>query len=354
MPAAREGRAAGRIRCLVTSAVRPFRAATAAAVVAAWAGGLTHTGVASAYLPLPEACRDDSGDTIRIVSLAPAATVTLDSLGLGACLVGRALDDRNPDVASVPVVGSVLLPDVERVLAARPSMVVVWQHADTRALARTLGPQRVLPLPFERLEHAAAGIREIGRATGRTSGAEALAVRLESRLERVGSAARRRRVAEGRVRVLWAVGYDPPIVAGPGGLADDLLTLAGGINVFADAGAPWLRPSREELIARPADVVVWPRGGDLPPPARVGRASPWRLVGALTSGRVHELDVDLVHEAGPRVAAAAELLFGRLHGGTGLAPPPAVAPPPAARGPPPFNVSPPMLESPSTSGASPS
>lgn len=347
MPAAREGRAAGRTRRVVAAAVGACRAPVEVAVVASIgpvlvamvvlasigpllvagvvgaSAGPTPLGVERALPPLPEACRDQGDEPIRVVSLAPAATVTLDSLGLGACIVGRALDDRNPDLSAVPTVGSVLVPDAERVLAARPSLVIAWIHADTRAVARSLGPERVLALPFERLEHAAAAIRAIGRATGREQGAEALAVRLESRLGRVAEAASRRVGAGDTVRVLWAVGYDPPIAAGPGGLPDDLLTLAGGTNVFADVRAPWLRPSREQLVARAADVVVWPRGGDLPPSGRIGRTSAWGHVGALTSGRIHELDADLVHEAGPRVGAAAELLFDLLHGGLDHFAPPA-------------------------------
>lgn len=257
---------------------------------------------------------EGAGSALRVVSLVPAASATLDSLGLAECVVGRARDDHGAAVASAPVVGSVLAPDAERVVAARPSLVVVWVGADVRALERRLGRDRLLRLPFERLEHAASGIRAIGRATRHGREAEALAVRLEGRLARVAREAERRAAAGAApTSVLWAVGYDPPFVAGPGSLPDDLVALAGGKNVFADAVSAWLRPSREELVARTAGVLIWPSGADLPPIARVGDASPWRsAVARYSPDRVLEPDAALVHEAGPGVAAAAELLLGLL------------------------------------------
>jgi ABC-type Fe3+-hydroxamate transport system substrate-binding protein len=254
---------------------------------------------------------------LRVVSLAPAASVTLDSLGLAGCVVGRARDDRSRGVARAPVVGSVLAPDAERIVAMRPNLVIAWAGADVRVLERRLGRDRLLQLPFERLEHAASGIRAVGRATGHVREAEALAGRLERRLARVGRTAARQAEGGGaRPRVLWAVGYDPPFVAGPESLSDDLVTLAGGENVFADAPAAWLRPSVEQLVARAPDVLIWPRGSGLPPIEGIATASPWRrAVTRVPPDRIVELDAELVHEAGPRIAAAAELLFSLLHRG---------------------------------------
>jgi len=108
-------------------------------------------------------------------------------------------------------------------------------------------------------------------------------------------------------------GLEPPVVAGPGTLPDDLLALAGARNVFCDAPSPWFRPATETLYARRIDRVIWPVGGDLPPIDELPRDSPWLRVPAVRDGRVVEVDADLVHEAGPHVAEAALRIFRLLH-----------------------------------------
>jgi hypothetical protein len=62
------------------------------------------------------------------------------------------------------------------------------------------------------------------------------------------------------------------------------------------------------LVDRAVDVIVWPVGGDLPPFADVPRSSPWKRLPAARVGSVVELESELVHEAGPRLAEAATRL----------------------------------------------
>lgn len=118
----------------------------------------------------PITCVGPDAETHRIVSLVPAVASTLEALGLTSCLVGRALDDRTASVAGVPVVGTVLGPDVESILATEPTMVFTGPVPAATRLAAVLGQERVTALRLERLDDAVAGVRVVADRAGRARG----------------------------------------------------------------------------------------------------------------------------------------------------------------------------------------
>ena len=92
----------------------------------------------------------------------------------------------------------------------------------------------------------------------------------------------RRRVAGlDPVRVAWVVGGDPPWVSGPGTYIHDLLTAAGGTNVFGDLGRLWGAVSPETLVARRPDVILTVEGTRLD--TRLTRQVPVRSVSSAAS-----------------------------------------------------------------------
>src|SRR5438067_8250514 len=76
--------------------------------------------------------KDDTGHRVelprparRIVSLTPGTTEMLFAVGAGSRLVGvSAADDFPPAARALPKIGSYSGPDLERIVAARPDLVV--------------------------------------------------------------------------------------------------------------------------------------------------------------------------------------------------------------------------------------
>jgi vitamin B12 transport system substrate-binding protein len=228
----------------------------------------------------------------------------LVALGAEGSVVGRAADDRTPALAHRAVVGTVLRADPERVRALEPDLVLVPPSTPHEHLAAALGATaEIRPIGLERLNDVAAQARALGRVVGR----EVEGARLADRLE-AGFDSLRRRTPGCPRAVLWAVGLVPPVGAGPGTLPNDLLGVVGARNALADARVPWPRPALEVLVDRAVDVIVWPVGGDLPPFDDVPRSSAWKRLPAARVGSVVELESELVHEAGPRLAEAATRL----------------------------------------------
>lgn len=199
-----------------------------------------------------------AGPARRIVSLVPSATLTLGALGAGGRVVARTDFDTASWVHSLPSVGGGLHPSIEAIVAARPDLVIRFGGSqDTRTPARLqeMGIPQLAIRP-NRIEDIFHIVTLLGAVTGREAAADSLVHTLRSQLDAV-----RRSVAGlPRVRTAYILGGSPPWVAGPGTYIDELITLGGGVNVFADLKTKYAAVSPEELVARHIDVVLVPHG----------------------------------------------------------------------------------------------
>jgi iron complex transport system substrate-binding protein len=250
----------------------------------------------------------------RIVSLVPAATEMLYAIGAGPRVVAVSSYDREPpEVASLPRVGALLDPDVERILALRPDLVVVYgtQYDLRRQLERAGVPQ------FTYIHHGLpdvlSTITSLGDRTGDHDAALALVSSIRGQLDDI-----RARVA-GRPppRTLLVFGREPGTLrnlfaSGGIGFLHDMLVAAGGQDVFADVRRESVQASAESLIGRAPEVIIELRAGDEPPPD----LSAWDAFPAIPAVRDHRVFALVGSEmvnAGPRVAHATERIARVLH-----------------------------------------
>ena len=109
--------------------------------------------------------------------------------------------------------------------------------------------------------------------------------------------------------IYYVVWHDQPTTAGPATFINELIEIAGGRNVFADAPAQWPQVSLETIVSRQPDVIVLPSGDDQTLDLRRLRARVgWRDLRAVREGRVIHVDAELFNRPGPRVAEAARQL----------------------------------------------
>ncbi|GIX45877.1 MAG: ABC transporter substrate-binding protein [Candidatus Tectimicrobiota bacterium] len=251
----------------------------------------------------------------RLVSLAPSLTETLFALGAGERLVGVTLyDDYPPQVQRLPRVGGYVAASIsiEKILSLRPDLVLAYgelQYAVVEALARRQVP--VAALLARCVEEVYATTLLLGRLTGQLRQAHQVVAAMQQRVARVQA-----RVAaippEKRVRVFYAVQDEPLITAGPQTFLGQLLTLAGGLNIFADLQARYAPVSAEEVVRRNPEVILGPDHHGQPL-RRLAQQPGWQHVAAVRQGRIYLLDGDLVSRPGPRLAAALEAVVQALY-----------------------------------------
>jgi iron complex transport system substrate-binding protein len=244
----------------------------------------------------------------RVITLAPSLTDVLVALGATERLVGVTRVDHAPEVAALPRVGGFLDPNPEVILGLRPDLVLWVTDGGALPSVRRIaelsdGAIPILAIPIITVADVSAAARLVGEALGDPGGGAALAARLE------GSVARLKARAAGlpRKRVLFVVGRDPLVVAGPGSFPDELLRLAGCDNAVGGT-RPWPVYPLELAVGGNPDLVI---DAALDEPADGIRRL--AAVPAVRDGRVVRLSGDALLRAGPRMIAALDELFLALH-----------------------------------------
>jgi ABC-type Fe3+-hydroxamate transport system substrate-binding protein len=135
-------------------------------------------------LALGPSCRrgDVTSAGTRIVSLAPAVTETLFTIGAGSAVVAVSdYCDSPPEVKRLPRVGTSITPNYEAIARLAPTLVVSEANVSTRKRElEALAPTRLLP--WLTLQEIAGSIRELGQLSGKQAAASALADKLLARL----------------------------------------------------------------------------------------------------------------------------------------------------------------------------
>jgi len=196
--------------------------------------------------------------TARLVSLTPAITETVLSLGGAAQLVGVSDYCILPEGLRLPRLGSSLTPSFEAIAGLRPSLILCDDSAGAkrRELAALA---RCQVLPWLTLPEVVKSTRDIGQVLGKEAAGNALAESLNGRLSR--------RSPPGAPRALLLLSYDPDRPADiwfirRNSLHGAALAAAGAENAVDHDVAGLPRLSVEELIKLdPDDVLIIPPPG---------------------------------------------------------------------------------------------
>ena len=246
----------------------------------------------------------------RVVSLVPSLTESLFDLDLGNRLI--AVTDyctRPPEgVRALPKVGGTKTPDVARIIALQPDLVLMNDEENRLEDAQALqaagipiwvtGPRTVqdaLNLLWQMMEvfdHAvmAPRVREIERACDFT--------RLAAQ-------------ANAPARVFAPIWRDPWMTFNASTYAHDVLVVCGGYNVFAGSADRYPVVTLDEVVAAQPEIVLLP---DEPYPFSEADAAEFTGldIPAARHGRIYRLDGSLLTWHGTRVAYALRDLPGLL------------------------------------------
>lgn len=249
----------------------------------------------------------------RVVTLAPSLTDVVLALGLEGRLVGVTRLDEAPEVAKLPRVGGFLDPNPEAIVALEPDLVLWVTDGGALPVVRRLAelarssrrPFPILAIPIVSVADTFAAARLVGDALGEPARGAKLAERMEAAVGRVRARASTQRPR----RVLFVVGRDPLVVAGPGSFPDELLRIAGATNVVQGT-RPWPVYPLERAVADDPEVVVDAAAQE--PPQGIARLG---AIPAVRRGAVVRLRNDDLLRAGPRMIAGLEELFRAIHPG---------------------------------------
>lgn len=259
--------------------------------------------------------KDDDGNTVtlqkpaqRVISLAPHVTELLFAAGGGARVVGVvAYSDFPEEAKKVAQVGSNRELDLERIIALKPDLFVVWRHGSSE---RQIEMVRKLGVPVfhsepHKLEDIADSVDKLGRLMGTEDAARPAAAALRSQL----ASLRSRYASRPPVRSFYQV-WDKPLYTLNGAhIVTDALRLCGGENVFARLAVTAPVVSVEGVLQENPEAIF------ATAEKNNGGVNMWKQYGMITAVRndnLFTIDGNLLNRAGPRMIAGAAVLCEKL------------------------------------------
>jgi len=260
---------------------------------------------------------DDAGQRVtlarpaqRVISMAPHITELLFAAGGGARIVGAMNYSDYPAAArSIPLIGSNSQIDIERVIAMKPDLLIVWQSGNT---ARQIAQLQGLGIPVfhsepRKLDEVATSLLRLGQLLGTEAVAREAASAYSAKL-----AALRTRYAQRSPVTVFYQAWDSPLYTLNGEqIASDAIRACGGRNIFAGLKTVAPQVGVEAVVQQDPEAIV---GGKLYTPQDRGLSiwQPYKGMTAVRRNNLFTLDEELLTRPGPRVVDGAATLCARL------------------------------------------
>jgi iron complex transport system substrate-binding protein len=247
----------------------------------------------------------------RVVSLAPSVTETVFALGFAGRLVGVTNYCDYPEEArKLPKIGDFISPNIEAIMAKRPDLVIGISGATdpqkSKELKR-LGVNLVL-VSVSNLNEIVGSMKYVASLLGNQEAGKKLVTKIESQVLEV----KKRVEPAPRRPVLLLVGIRPLIAVGGKNFIDELITLAGGVNIAGSASQPWLNLPDEYVVAKAPEVIIEAgMGTEREAPAK--RWEDLKSIPAVREGRIYSYPSDKILRPGPRFGEALAELARLIH-----------------------------------------
>jgi iron complex transport system substrate-binding protein len=255
----------------------------------------------------------------RVVTFAPSITEVVFALGQGERVVGVTdFCTFPPQVAELSRVGGAIDPNLERIALLEPDLLILPGKVD--ALAEFAAQHSIPTLDgyMDSLAGIDKTIGRIGEALHVSEESGALRASIQAELD-----ALRAQVADRpRVKVLLIASrtehnLNNLFTMGGKSFLSELLTVAGGDNIYSDATLAYPEASKETVVVREPDVIIEFHAGEkLDDAERQAFIDDWNAMPtlpAVRNGRIHLLTLEHALVPGPRIAyvarAMAEFLY---------------------------------------------
>ncbi len=251
----------------------------------------------------------------RIISLSPSNTEISFALGLGDRIVGVTEYCNYPPEAEEKVaVGGFDSPSIEKIIELEPDLVLASTIHNEEVPRLEELDITVLVIEASTLSELYDSMSLVAKMTGVPDAGEEL---IDSMRERIDAVEKKVSSVdpEDKVRVFYEVYSDPLMSAGEGAFINEIISLAGGENIFGDVAENYPQISAETVAERQPEIILYPDyhgTADFVSDEMAGRPG-WESVPAVENKRIYAVSDDVFARPGPRVVEAveeaAELLY---------------------------------------------
>jgi len=262
----------------------------------------------------------------RIIAIAPNSAEVICALGACDRIVGVSkFCVHPPELLDRPKVGGLSDPDLERIAALRPDLLVM--RGKNEALER-LCEDLQIPIykdETDSLPGIGQCLRELGGRLGLTDRAAEVANQFQQRIDSIRS----RCAGRNRPRVLLTVSRQPDrlanvLTSGKGTFLDQMIEVSGGVNVFGHLDMIYPQVSPEGMLAQQPEVIIELMPGlELTAAIKEQMIAQWRQLGtmpAVTKNQIYVLTDENLLIPSPRFVEVIDKVSRLLHPESEVAP----------------------------------
>jgi iron complex transport system substrate-binding protein len=214
-----------------------------------------------------------------------------------------------PEAAKrLPVIGSDAQIDMERLLALKPDLLVVWQTGNTE---RQLAQLKSLGIPIfysepKKLDDIATSLTRLGQLLGTDSAAQSAARDYRQKIANLNA----RYAQRAPVRVFYQIWEKPLYTLNGEHIVSDALRACGGRNVFASLKVTAPSVSTEAVLQENPEAIIGGERHDGEGGINIWR--PYKSLLAVQRDNLFMLDSELLVRATPRIADGIAVLCEKL------------------------------------------
>lgn len=251
----------------------------------------------------------------RYISLAPSTTEILFALRLDDEIVGVSSYCNYPLKArSKDRVGDFSRPNIEKIISLKPDYIFCTGLEQVPVISelRRLNLKVYVADPVN-MDELFSSIRDIGRITGREKEAQNLIESMRNDIEKITSKVKSIPETK-RPKVFIEFWNEPLMTAAGASFIDELITLAGGVNIAHDAKRSYTIFSAEEVIKRNPDCIILAYMQSDSPLKMIRERPGWSRIKAVKNNRLYnDIDPDVLLRPGPRVVVGLKEIHKRLY-----------------------------------------
>lgn len=246
----------------------------------------------------------------RIVSLAPHITELLFEAGAEKNVIAVTDYSDYPEAAKkLPSIGNIFALDLERLLALKPDLVIVWGTGNAKILANKLRSNHITVFESEphNFEMVATSIERLGTLAGTDITGKANAQKFRQRLDNLRKTYQLPASAT-PVSVFYQMVRRPLMTLNDTHMVSDSVRLCGGRNVFGQLKDLSSTITNEAVLAANPDVILG--SGE-----NIDSLADWKqfpILTAVKKNNLYTVKGDWLNRAGPRILDGTEALCKHL------------------------------------------
>ncbi|KZN48319.1 cobalamin-binding protein [Pseudoalteromonas luteoviolacea] len=247
----------------------------------------------------------------RIIALAPHIVENLYAIGAGERIVGTVEYADYPEAAKhIPRIGGFHGIQLEKVLALRPDLVVVWKSGNKEADIEKL---KALGIPVaysvsQDIHQVPKELMKLGKLTGLEAQAKVQADKFISDYQQIVDTYK----SKEKLDVFYQLWPSPLMTINGKTWIHQTLATCGARNVFADATTEYPQISLENVIAKHPQAIVIPNERAAKQPPKVDWQQ-WQEIPAVKHQQYIEVDADLLHRFSTRMLIGVRDMCDKLH-----------------------------------------